>query len=265
MGWVRVSDDFYDNPKMLDAGSVGRDLYWHGMAFCNRNLTDGRIPMGRALTLVDYTDAAVLVGNAGVDGVECAPIAVERLLDAGLWHANGHDCPECAQPGPRHYIVHDYLKYQPSRGQIEKKAEETRQRVAAWRESQKPNASCNSVTNAVRTHPVTHSVHHTPNPNPTPSNSLVTKGGEVALVDAREPRPTCSKHEENSETACRACKRRREWDDNQQVAEASDELEAKRRSREMSENCRICQGTNWIPDTDPAIKCNHESQGVTTA
>jgi hypothetical protein len=33
----------------------------------------------------------------------------------------------------------------------------------------------------------------------------------------------------------------------------------------MSENCRICQGTNWIPDTDPAIKCNHESQGVTTA
>jgi hypothetical protein len=261
MGWIRISDDFYDNDKMFAAGSIGRDLYWHGMAFCNRNLTDGLIPRGRALVLVDYTDAAVLVGIGGVDGQDCAPIAVERLLDADLWHEDGHDCPSCVQPGPRHYVVHDYLKYQPSRADVKAKAEATRKRVEAWREAQKSgNSVGNDVTNDVRTQVVTPAVQHTPTPTPTPSSSYGDLGGRVTEVDAREPRPHCSKHPENSDGPCRACKRRREWDEAQPALERADELDARRRLKALADNCPVCRGTNWIPDTDPAVRCDHQEQ-----
>jgi hypothetical protein len=39
---------------------------------------------------------------------------------------------------------------------------------------------------------------------------------------------------------------------------AADELDAKRRAKELRENCPICKGTNWVPNTDPAVKCNHQ-------
>lgn len=262
MGWIRVEDDFYDNEKMLAVGSIGRDLYWHGMGFCNRNLTDGLIPKGRALSLVDFTDAAVLVGAGGVDGQACAPIAVERLLDAGLWHDHGHDCPDCVQPGPRHYVVHDYLKYQPSKAQVEKKAEETRQRVAAWRQKNGNNVG-NSVTNDVHTQAVTAHVHATPNPNPNPSTSpLVTKEGGVAFRNAREgaSRPICSKHPNgNTDESCRGCMKCRQWDETHAANLAADELDAKRRARERAEACPHCHGTNVIDTGDNEVrKCTHQ-------
>ena len=84
-------------------------------------------------------------------------------------------------------------------------------------------------------------------------------------VEGGAPPPICRKHKENSDDPCAACRKRRLWEERTHAVAAQDELEAKRRARELSENCRICQGTNWIPDTDPAIKCNHETQGVTTA
>lgn len=262
MGWIRISDDFYDNDKMFAAGSIGRDLYWHGMAFCNRNLTDGLIPRGRALVLVDFSDAAVLIGIGGVDGQDCAPIAVERLLDAGLWHEDNHDCPSCVQPGPRHYIVHDYLKYQPSRADVKSKAEATRKRVEAWRESQKGgNAVGNNVTNDVRTQAVTLSVHHTPTPTPTPSSSLVTYGGRVTKVDVREGEPPskCPKHLEHQDPPnCNLCKNARLANEAWHVAQRDDELAQRRQRKELSEGCLICHGTNWIPDTEPAVKCGHQ-------
>lgn len=260
MGWIRVEDDFYDNEKMLAAGSIGRDLYWHGMGFCNRNLTDGLIPIRRALCLVDFTDSAVLDGIGGVDGQACAPIAVQRLLDAELWHEEGHSCSSCPQPGPRNYIVHDYLKYQFSKAQIQEKAEKNRQRVSAWREARKSEVrEGNAECNALHTPPV----QTTPTPTPTPSSSsLVTKGGAVALRNAREgaSRPICSKHpngNDNDEN-CRGCMKTREWDERRNAEMEADELHAKRLARESAENCPTCHGTNWIPDTEPAVKCIHK-------
>lgn len=264
MGWIRVDDSFYDNGKMLAVGCIGRDLYWHGMGFCNRNLTDGLIPKGRAVSLVDFTDAAVLIGAGGVDGQACAPIAVGRLLDADLWHEDGHDCPDCIQPGPRHYVIHDYLKYQPSRADVEKKAAETKKRVNAWRER---NAGCNSVTADVQTK----YKHDNPNPNPNPSiSSLVTKGGEVTKRNARDTTPPiCSKHgETNADTPCMACKRRREWQQEQDTARELDELDERRRIKEETRRavdaCCDCDDDGWVlgPDgtvAEPAVKCKHQA------
>ncbi len=266
MAWIKVDDSFYDNDKMLAAGSIGRDLYWHGMAYANRNLTDGLIPVGRALSLVDFTDAAVLIGGGGVDGQACAPIAVERLLDAGLWHEDGHDCPSCVQPGPRHYVIHDYLEYQPSKADIEKKAADTKARVAAWRRANRVgNSVGNTVTNADVTPVVTRDVQDNPNPNPNPINtSLVTKEGGVTLGDAREPkspRPQCLKHERGNpaDEPCRTCKRIRQWDEQHAADRESDELHAKRLARERADACPTCHGTNWVPDTEPAVKCDHQA------
>lgn len=73
-----------------------------------------------------------------------------------------------------------------------------------------------------------------------------------------EARPKCSKHEENYDGPCGACKRRREWDEANATAVEADELNRKRKAREIAANCPVCGGTNWIPDTDPAVKCDHQ-------
>jgi hypothetical protein len=262
MAWIKVDDSFYDNDKMLAAGTIGRDMYWHGMAYCNRNLTDGLIPKGRALALVGFTGTAVLVGMGGVDGQDCAPVAIERLLDADLWHEDGHDCPTCMQPGPRHYIVHDYLEYQFSKAQIQEKAEANRERVRKW--SDKRKSETNAVTNALATQPLTEQLHDNPNPNPNPSTSpLVKKGGEVALGNAREPasRPICSKHPNGNDKDenCRGCMKCRQWDESRGADEAADELHAKRLARELAEQCPDCHGTHHIDvGENEVIKCHHQ-------
>ena len=259
MGWIRVDDSFYDNEKMLAVGCIGRDLYWHGMGFCNRNLTDGLIPKGRAVSLVDFTDAAVLLGGGGVDGQACAPIAVGRLLDADLWHEDGHDCPDCIQPGPRHYVIHDYLKYQPSKAQVEEKAEANRERVRKWSEKKQ---STNAVTNALATPALTEQLHDNPNPNPNPStSSLVTKEGGVTKRNAREaPPPICSKHgETNADSPCRACGRRREWQELQDKARALDELDERRRIKEERESCTLCDENGMVETRMGLMRCDHQA------
>lgn len=96
-------------------------------------------------------------------------------------------------------------------------------------------------------------------PNPTqPINSLVDSGGGVTQVAPTGPRPKCAKHEENSGDKCRDCMRRRLWDEQHDAALSADELEQRRRQREIAQNCGTCHGTNWIPDTEPAVKCTHQ-------
>jgi hypothetical protein len=85
------------------------------------------------------------------------------------------------------------------------------------------------------------------------------KGGEA--------RPQCSKHPQGNpnDEPCGGCRRVREWDQAHDASRAADDLQAKRLARERAESCPTCHGTNWVPDTDPAIKCNHNNQGATTA
>jgi len=71
-------------------------------------------------------------------------------------------------------------------------------------------------------------------------------------------RPRCKKHPEgNAAEPCGACKAVREWDAAAEAARQADELAARRRLREIAEQCPICHGTAWVPDTDPAERCTH--------
>lgn len=86
----------------------------------------------------------------------------------------------------------------------------------------------------------------------------VGTGETLVSTQVGGARPECSKHSENSDTGCRPCMKRRQWDE----AHEQTELDRRRITRALikarSDACPICQGTNWIPDTEPAVKCNHQ-------
>lgn len=284
MGWVRISDDFYDNDKLGEVGPLGMAMHFAAMGFCNRNLTDGFFRKSKARLLLDFAGIGITTASAqfcsiSVDGDEAALLVTEWMVAVDLWHEKGHDCDECharadgGEPTDREYLIHDYLKFQPSRAEIEAKAEATKKRVQAWREARKSgNADCNAVTNgvtnSVRTRVVTHDVHDTPNPNPNPSTSLIeTSGGRVTQVDARDaktPRPHCPQHADNYEGPCRKCKARREWDDTNAAQTQAAELDRRRAIKAARETCPVCDPNGMIETPHGMTRCTQHNEKVST-
>ena len=198
MAWVRLSDDFYDHRKFDRAGVLGIALFVAGLAWSNRNLTDGFIPRKTALRLLDFEDVVDAVRNADHNGVtnglhndaltpEITRNAVQTLIDAGLWHVE--------ESG---YRIHDYLDYQASKEQVAAGRQSNAARQKAWRERKRAerqaqndgesNADRNGVTNG----PVTGA----PNPNPNPTEELLRSSSSSEKPDdhngvtekAEEPR-----------------------------------------------------------------------------
>lgn len=125
---MRVSDDFYDHPKFTDLNAISIALWIAGLAYCNRNLTDGYLTESVAARLVDYDGISyttATIGNlAAIEESDCFPLALWRLIENGLWHQDNHECPDCPQPGRKRLYIHDYLTYQPSAEQVKARAEE---------------------------------------------------------------------------------------------------------------------------------------------
>ncbi len=88
----------------------------------------------------------------------------------------------------------------------------------------------------------------------------VTGSGICSVVgNFGERRPECPAHENNSDTGCRPCMIRRHWDEAHAAAVQADELDAKRRMREMAANCPLCHGTNVVDVGDDTVrKCDHQ-------
>lgn len=129
MPWVRITDDFYDNPKIASVGSLAVGVWLAGLAYANRNLTDGFIPRGAAhgLAIVETVDdtgrvweASETSGGTGED-VTGRRIA-ERLVAAGLW-----------EPAEGGYQIHDFDHYQPSRADVIESRDQARERKANQR------------------------------------------------------------------------------------------------------------------------------------
>jgi len=131
MGWVRLEDDFYDNAKFADAGPLGMSLWIVGLAWSNRNLSDGYIPESVARRLVDWKGThwraweGELVG--GCEEPEDLDVA-EHLVKIGLWELH----PE--KPG---YVIHDYHEYQPTAATVKAAREKNAERMREWREARK--------------------------------------------------------------------------------------------------------------------------------
>jgi len=102
--YLKLHDGFPENRKVVAAGGDAAWLHVCALAYASRNLTDGLVPEGVVSRLSDRKQPARLAS---------------KLVNVGLWHQAGHDCPRCPQPGAGEYLIHDYLKHQRSAAKVE--------------------------------------------------------------------------------------------------------------------------------------------------
>ncbi len=127
MAWFKVDDRAHSHPKVIDAGSSAFGLWARSGSYAADHNTDGAIPKA----------VARMYGSAA---------QARALVNAGLWHTTGHDCPRCAPVPTGDYVIHDYLDYNPSREEVEAEREAARQRMKRRRsQNVRPN---NGGTNA---------------------------------------------------------------------------------------------------------------------
>ncbi len=138
MTWFKLDDGWLMHPKMRRIGKDGRALWLAGGTHCAQQLTDGRI---------DKEFVTILALQA-----EVKPTVARLLVSEGLW-VDGGD----------HYVMHDYLDYQPSRAQVESERGRNRERQAAHRDRRR-----NAVTN-----PVSDGVSNTAPTRPDPSTTYL--------------------------------------------------------------------------------------------
>ena len=119
MGWVRVSDDFADHEKFANVGPLGIAVWLAGLAYCNRNLTNGRIPRTAANRLLYIEGLGIFTSNYSGEDAQVSD-GIAELVGAGLWAEQG-----------AHFLVHDYLDYQPSRDEVQAQREKN-----AWRQAE---------------------------------------------------------------------------------------------------------------------------------
>jgi hypothetical protein len=117
MPWFKVDDSAHAHPKMRRAGKAAVGLWVMCGSYAAAYLTDGMVPAETA--------------------AEGTPTQIAKLVKVGLWHENGHSCPRCPQPAPGDYVMHDYLRYNPSRARVlaerDREAEKKRNQRAGGR------------------------------------------------------------------------------------------------------------------------------------
>lgn len=122
MTWVKIDEDFASHPKLMEAGPLGMAMQVAGLCYANRHKTDGHLAAAAVGTFLSFEGIGMRMwtSDMGLGGGEDAEwsLVVEDLIDAGVWHKAGHDCPDCPQPRWTFYI-HHYLHYQPSKAEIE--------------------------------------------------------------------------------------------------------------------------------------------------
>jgi hypothetical protein len=104
MTWIKLDDKLPNNPKILPLSDKAFRLYIEGMCYANQYLTDG------------------FLADAVIKRLDAGNVASE-LIEAGLWdECNGG------------INIHDYMKHQTSKDEIESKQEKARTRVQRYRE-----------------------------------------------------------------------------------------------------------------------------------
>ena len=102
---VQLDVDYYDDPKIIDAGEKAELLYVRSLAFCKKNWrADGFI-----------SDGQVTRSVAG--GLTAVPARVKRLVDVGLWERVVDE--DLFGGNGKGYRVTAWLKRNPSAAEIE--------------------------------------------------------------------------------------------------------------------------------------------------
>ena len=174
MTWVRIDDRFNEHPKLAAVGPVGWGIWIAGLAYCNRNLTDGFIP--RAIAIGFGGDWTLLVrpepGDPNPDRELVWTIdrgtgahgesmdtqwIIDRLVDNDLWNET-----------PGGYLVHDYSDYQPTKAEV---LQQRAQKEAAGRAGGIAAARARAMADGTAEGLAKPKQNRTPNPSPYPKDS----------------------------------------------------------------------------------------------
>jgi DnaD/phage-associated family protein len=215
MVWVKLDDHFDEHPKIVSVGPLGMALWVTGLAYCNRNLTDGFIPTAIALRMLtlefphpeDEDECTVLLGGSRGDDsdgqigfIPDRYFVPNMLVAAGLW--------ERVSGG---YRVHDFTEYQPSKAEVQAEREQKRaagkaggQASAQARAQAKRNdlASRESTDRQAESNPV-------PVPVPVPESVIPFQKPEPREEAAAARDPMEEDPNDFSEAISRMC---REWE-----------------------------------------------------
>lgn len=226
MSWFPVDDAFHGHPKARRAGFEAIGLWTVAGSYCMAYLTDGFVP--------EWFVKEKPKGLA----------LAKRLITAELWRPSEKD-------GEQGFQFHDW-KPECTKAHVMAMREAARLRKAKQRESHRESRGTDDVTHA--------SVPSTTQPNPTqPINPLVDSGGVVTQV---EPPEKCPRHVGKGwvPEACPDCAALKRAHDAWKQQQDENQLAARRRAKEIRDNCRLCHGTNQveIDDAGTVRKCNHE-------
>lgn len=149
MSWAKFDDNYSDHPKVIAVGPLGMALHVAATCYAAKYLTDGFIPKNVINRLISF-DGITIDGNV----VSNASI-VALLIENGLF-----------DNAPGGYMVHDYLKYNPSKEDVLAAREEARQRQERWKDKKRV---ANASKDALPTEPPS------PTPSPTHTSELNNK------------------------------------------------------------------------------------------
>lgn len=163
MTWVKLDDQFAGHPKIEEAGPAAAWMFVAGLCHCSTYLTDGKITKA----------ASKRLGN-----VRKPDEQARRLVNAGLWL----DCGD-------HYLVHDYLDYQPSKAKVLAERDAATERKRKSREAKEARSQDGHGV----TSPSVTGMSHDPDPTrpiPDPSRPSVvdTNVASLALGVGGQPR-----------------------------------------------------------------------------
>ena len=130
--WARIDVGYFDNAKIsdaIDASSNAVAMHLASILHSAQHLTDGH---------VSPRSIQRKVGGTQQD--------TDTLIELGLRHAEGHDCPHCPQPEPGRVYVHNFLEHNRSRAQAEKVSTDAKRAAKArWNPEEKPENKPNDA------------------------------------------------------------------------------------------------------------------------
>lgn len=107
MAHAQFDDQYGDHLKIAGLSDAAFRLHTLGIIYCSRNLTDGLIPVEDVPRLVRKFRRPALT----------------ELLERGLWAAVMDSA----------YVIHDYLDWNPSKTEVERRRAAAAKRKAEWR------------------------------------------------------------------------------------------------------------------------------------
>jgi hypothetical protein len=111
MTWVRLDEGFPRHPKVAASGPLGMAMQVSALCYCNEYLTDGFVPKHVVAGFLNLEGIAMNMWQGDmIGGGDDATwqLIVNDLIESGLWYETAGG-----------YRIHDFLKYQPSKADVE--------------------------------------------------------------------------------------------------------------------------------------------------